>query len=91
MRQNKELESELRSDWEKYNAKCHIEDQMSFMDYVPCTYKGHDVTVETRGIECYILFKCRHEIVGKSTIRHESGVSYTKERCKTCGTLVREY
>jgi hypothetical protein len=65
-KENKELEKGLRSDWEAWNSKCHVEDQMSFMDYVFGVkyYKDHVVKVDVSGsalmgYEGKILFKKR--------------------------------
>ena len=58
MSENKELESQLREDWKKWNNNAHPEDEMPFIDYVEEVdqYKGHRVKVDTQGWDCKILF-----------------------------------
>ena len=46
---NKKLELQLRDEFEKYQAKAHPEDRMSFMDYVQQIgrLQGYKVAVQT--------------------------------------------
>lgn len=46
---NKKLELQLRDEFEKYQAKAHPEDRMSFMDYVQQIgrFRGYKVAVQT--------------------------------------------
>jgi hypothetical protein len=46
---NKKLELQLRDEFEKYQAKAHPEDRMSFMDYVQQIgrFQGYKVAVQT--------------------------------------------
>jgi len=47
---NRELEKGLREEWEKWQAKAHPDDRMSFVDYVDewngQVFKGHKVVIE---------------------------------------------
>ena len=45
----KELEKQLREEYNKYQSKVHPEDRMSFIDYVQGigTFKGYEVNVKT--------------------------------------------
>ena len=45
----KKLELQLRDEFEKYQAKAHPEDRMSFMDYVQQIgrFQGYKVVVQT--------------------------------------------
>jgi hypothetical protein len=47
-RENKKLEKELREEWNKWNNRVHLEDQMSFIDYVDeiNEYKGSKVSLD---------------------------------------------
>ena len=59
MKQNKELEKQLREEWVKYCERSHPEDEMSFIDYVyhQTTFKGHRVIVDESGFgDIKILF-----------------------------------
>ena len=45
---NKSLESELRAEWQKWQANAHPEDRMPFPDYASNLgrFKGNRVTIE---------------------------------------------
>ena len=45
----KELEKQLREEYNNYQSKAHQDDQMSFIDYVHGigTFKGYKVNVKT--------------------------------------------
>jgi hypothetical protein len=53
----KKLELQLRAAFERYQAKAHPEDQMSFMDYVQQIgrFQGYKVAVKTSGYFDYII------------------------------------
>ena len=56
----KELEKQLREEYNNYQSKSHPEDQMSFIDYVHGigTFKGYKVNVkESFGLDYKITFK----------------------------------
>jgi len=46
--ENKALESELRAEWQKWQANAHPEDRMPFTDYASSIgrFKGNRVTIE---------------------------------------------
>ena len=52
---SKQLVTELRKDWEKWQSKAHPEDQMTFIEYAEDlgVYKGYKVIVNGYG---YIEF-----------------------------------
>ena len=54
---NKKLELQLRDEFEKYQAKAHPEDRMSFMDYVQQIgrFQGYKVAVQTSWDLDYII------------------------------------
>ena len=56
----KELEKQLREEYNKYQSKVHPEDQMSFIDYVQGLgiFKGYKVQVkESFNLDYKITFK----------------------------------
>tara|TARA_R110002049_G_C9154014_1_gene560515 strand:+ start:251 stop:451 length:201 start_codon:yes stop_codon:yes gene_type:complete len=57
-KENKELELELRSKWLEWQNKSHLEDQMSFIDYVDEleVYKGYNIQVVENNYKNSILF-----------------------------------
>lgn len=87
MQTNKELEKELRAEWQKYLERSHPEDAMSFIDYVHGLglFKGRKVTVSDAGWgDLKILFgPCEHNKTHVA-VRHESGIQLVK--CSDCGT-----
>lgn len=55
----KELETQLREEYNKYQSKAHPEDQMSFLDYAQevGSFKGYKVTVKLSWTsDCQIIF-----------------------------------
>ena len=55
----KELEKQLREEYNKYQSKVHPEDRMSFIDYVQGlgTFKGYKVNVkESYSLDYQITF-----------------------------------
>lgn len=55
----KELEKQLREEYNKYQSKVHPEDRMSFIDYVQGlgTFKGYKVNVkESYNLDYQITF-----------------------------------
>ena len=48
---NKQLLTELREDWNKWQSKVHPEDRMSFIEYAEDlgTYQGYDIEIDFRG------------------------------------------
>ena len=56
----KELEKQLREEYNNYQSKAHQDDQMSFIDYVQGigTFKGYKVQVkESFNLDYHITFK----------------------------------
>jgi hypothetical protein len=49
MKKDKQLEIELRKEYNNYQSKAHPEDRMSFMDYVQGLglFKGYKIKVRT--------------------------------------------
>lgn len=55
----KELEKQLREEYNKYQSKVHPEDRMSFIDYAQGigTFKGYEVNVKTSyNLDYQIIF-----------------------------------
>ena len=55
----KELEKQLREEYNKYQSKVHPEDQMGFIDYAQGigTFKGYEINVkESFGLDYKITF-----------------------------------
>ena len=48
---SKQLELELREDWNKWQSKAHPEDRMSFIEYAEDlgTYQGCDIEIDFKG------------------------------------------
>lgn len=89
MQTNKELEKELRSEWQKYLERSHPEDAMSFIDYVQGLglFRGRRVTMSNTGWgELEIAFgSCEHTSTHVA-VRHVSGIRLVK--CRDCGATV---
>ena len=54
---NKKLELQLRDDFEQYQAKAHLEDRMSFIDYAQGLgrFQGYKIVVKTNGYLDYMI------------------------------------
>tara|TARA_R110002012_G_scaffold107446_4_gene249368 strand:+ start:498 stop:671 length:174 start_codon:yes stop_codon:yes gene_type:complete len=48
---NKQLELELREDWNRWQSKAHPEDKMGFIEYAEDlgTYQGCKIEIDFRG------------------------------------------
>ena len=52
-----ELFSSLRAEYEQYQAKAHLEDRMSFIDYAQGLgrFQGYKIVVKTNGYLDYMI------------------------------------